>query len=191
MRYLVSPFAVLLRRHAPGADLKSIDEEITASYMQRKTVLMFEIEDVGATGEEMMVSRAQCMRRLRAVLSESRGEEVEDVLWVFDSVADALRGALLCRRTVQANLTEPSAPKNQISGFGIHTGTMLFLKGTDVHWGDPVNTASKLGQDLATGGDILISADAYATINLDEFRGTEFTKLSLTRSKVTFECYKV
>ena len=65
------------------------------------------------------------------------------------------------------------------------------IQGTDVHWGDPVNTASKLGQDLATGGDILISADAYDAINLDEFRGTEFTKQVLTRSKVSFKCYKV
>ena len=35
---------------------------------------------------------------------------------------------------------------------------MIFVEGTDIHWGDPVNTASKLGQDLATNNDLLISS---------------------------------
>ena len=38
---------------------------------------------------------------------------------------------------------------------------MLIIPGTDVHWGDPVNTASKLGQDVASGGQLLISAAAH------------------------------
>jgi len=33
---------------------------------------------------------------------------------------------------------------------------MLFIEGTDIHWGDPVNTSSKLGQDIAESGEILI-----------------------------------
>lgn len=42
--------------------------------------------------------------------------------------------------------------KVKVSGYGIHSGELLYIPDTDVHWGDPVNTASKLGQDTATGG---------------------------------------
>ena len=41
--------------------------------------------------------------------------------------------------------------------FGVHQGNMIFVPGTDVHWGDPVNTSSKLGQDIAKNGEILIT----------------------------------
>ena len=33
-----------------------------------------------------------------------------------------------------------------VSGFGLHLGDLLLIPETDVHWGDAVNTASKLGQ---------------------------------------------
>jgi len=43
-----------------------------------------------------------------------------------------------------------------VTGYGLHHGQMLFIEGTDIHWGDPVNTSSKLGQDIAESGEILI-----------------------------------
>lgn len=30
-------------------------------------------------------------------------------------------------------------------------GTVLLVEGTDIHWGDPVNTASKLAEDIQPG----------------------------------------
>jgi len=36
-------------------------------------------------------------------------------------------------------------------------GEMLIVPGTDIHWGDPVNTSSKLGQDWAHDGTIIVS----------------------------------
>ena len=66
-----------------------------------------------------------------------------------------------------ANKGANAAPGNSLSGFGIHLGKMLFLSGTDVHWGDPVNTASKLGQDLASEGEILLSRPAYDVVSRD------------------------
>jgi len=35
--------------------------------------------------------------------------------------------------------------KIHLTGYGMHTGEMLFIEGSDIHWGDPVNTSSKLG----------------------------------------------
>ena len=46
----------------------------------------------------------------------------------------------------------------------MHSGELLLIKGTDVHWGDPVNTASKLGQDLAEGGQVLVSEPVHQEV---------------------------
>ena len=42
----------------------------------------------------------------------------------------------------------------------------LVIPGTNVHWGDAVNTSSKLGEDIADNGDILISEEAWALHSL-------------------------
>ena len=43
---------------------------------------------------------------------------------------------------------EASANKLNVHGWGIHNGTMIFVEGTDIHWGDPATQQAR--QDLAT-----------------------------------------
>jgi class 3 adenylate cyclase len=67
-----------------------------------------------------------------------------------------------------------------VSGYGIHQGEILFFQGTDIHWGDPVNTSSKLGQDLAQDGDILIMPCIYENaMETSYFQKLEFTEKTL------------
>ena len=69
---------------------------------------------------------------------------------------------------------------------------MLFMKGTDIHWGDPVNTSSKLGQDIAKNGDILIMPSVYEPLKKDDiFKELTFKEKSFVKSKVELKCYKV
>ena len=88
----------------------------------------------------------------------------------------------------------------EISGFGIHVGDMVFVEGTDIHWGDPVNTASKLGQDTAQNGTILITQQVYDAITCKGARFSsnirasvklDFTHMHVTVSKVKIDCYRV
>jgi len=60
----------------------------------------------------------------------------------------------------------------KVSGFGVHTGQLLHIPGTDIHWGDPVNTASKLGEDLAKKGEIYLSVDVMGRIGEPWFEAT-------------------
>ena len=48
-------------------------------------------------------------------------------------------------------------------GIGIAYGPVLDIDGVDF-WGDPVNVASKLGEDLADGGDLFMTAKAAELI---------------------------
>ena len=72
---------------------------------------------------------------------------------------------------------------------------MIFVEGTDIHWGDPVNTASKLGQDLATNGDLLVSQSVEELVKdhalLQEKEGVHFESRLLKRSGVDFPAFCV
>ena len=69
---------------------------------------------------------------------------------------------------------------------------MIFIRGTDVHWGDPVNTSSKLGQDVAVNGEILITTPVYKSIERNpDFQGVQFIPRKFTKSGVEFTCYAV
>ena len=59
-----------------------------------------------------------------------RPEEARDVEQQADFRGDACRAADV-----------------KMQGWGVDVGDLLVIPGTDVHWGDAVNTASKLGQD--------------------------------------------
>jgi len=81
---------------------------------------------------------------------------------MFEDSNDAIRAALDTRAALK-EYNSKQKKKNilDVTGFGIHTGELLFIDGTDIHWGDPVNTSSKLGQDTATDQDILVTKEVY------------------------------
>lgn len=152
---------------------------------------------------------------MRPALESRGGTALEEALWVFERPADAALAAVAAKRAVHAfNAAREEGDPGRIvvTGYGVHVGSLLFVEGTDVHWGDPVNTASKLGQDLAESGDILVSpAVAAALISPGDLAGgldslfsdavaisveTECGVLrllqqELVRSNVTFRCLSI
>merc|ERR1719350_2758386 len=81
-----------------------------------------------------------------------------------------------------------------VNGWGIHQGDVLLVPDTDVHWGDPVNTSSKIGQDLADIGEVLISNEVYQGLCAD-FKGCRgnftFEQKDMTASGVGFKAWRV
>jgi class 3 adenylate cyclase len=74
---------------------------------------------------------------------------------------------------MEYNLGVP--PEEQILlGVGLGFGDMLQIGEEDV-FGAEVNAASKLGEDIAKGGDILVTE--HFRHHLDDMDGIEFTKL--------------
>eukprot|EP01102_Stenamoeba_stenopodia_P018910 TRINITY_DN7014_c0_g1_i3.p1 TRINITY_DN7014_c0_g1~~TRINITY_DN7014_c0_g1_i3.p1 ORF type:complete len:127 (-),score=22.74 TRINITY_DN7014_c0_g1_i3:12-392(-) len=88
-----------------------------------------------------------------------------------------------------------------LKGFGIHHGDLLIIPNSNVHWGDPVNTASKLGEDIADDMDVLISIEAHRllqlgprgsdgeAVNITQFASLPFEKRSHTVSRVDLTCF--
>ena len=71
--------------------------------------------------------------------------------------------ALLCARDLTARVEESNArvrAEDQISiAIGIDHGDLLLIDDRDF-FGDPVNTACKLGEDVAESGEVLLTAAA-------------------------------
>ena len=208
-RYLPPSLVQLARRHGYSLPELSVhDLELDRAYTQRATCLMFDLEPraqeandeagsisssapktaakMAAAAHEGVRARFATCELVRPILVSHGGVEVEDTLWLFTDPEKAVRGAL----GVQQALSPKSASPLLVRGLGIHTGTLLVINGTDVHWGDPVNTASKLGEDLARGGNLYVS-EAVLDASIHGLQELDYTSLTLTKSNVNFRCFHV
>eukprot|EP00929_Paragymnodinium_shiwhaense_P048952 TRINITY_DN24707_c0_g3_i3.p1 TRINITY_DN24707_c0_g3~~TRINITY_DN24707_c0_g3_i3.p1 ORF type:complete len:925 (+),score=254.40 TRINITY_DN24707_c0_g3_i3:78-2852(+) len=160
-RFLVPGLLQLARRHDPQEDLEALDADIAAKCMVEYTVVMFSVVTEKAV---TLDAELQVLQRKSTAVSVQEpsllkygGVGVESMLWLFKTPVDALLAVVEARRAVlDFNRAAAENDKITISGWGIHTGKLLFVDGSDVHWGDAVNTASKLGQDLAKTNDIYV-----------------------------------
>ena len=72
---------------------------------------------------------------------------MEENFFTFEDPAFAVLAALETKKAIAEynESCEDEKEKVVVTGYGIHTSDMLIIPGTDIHWGDAVNTASKLG----------------------------------------------
>jgi len=114
----------------------------------------------------------------------------DDILATFPSPDNAILAAQeMQRETRRHNRTAPKPFKIGL-GIGIEYGKVLQVEAIDV-FGDPVNTASKLGEDLADGGSVLVgpeAAAAYCARHPDENR--YFRERAARASGVDFAFYQ-
>ena len=109
----------------------------------------------------------------------------------FASFPDALpavqAGMALNAAFFGMNLLTPDELDIRIS-IGIDYGDILLIGGPD-YFGDPVNCASKLGEDTAGPGEILVTERAFQRIPPEA--GIEGTALRLTISGIELQTFKV
>jgi class 3 adenylate cyclase len=89
--------------------------------------------------------------------------EADNCFAAFDTPYDAVRAAIalnIAFSTMNIFTAEPLAIRVSI---GIDDGDVLMIGGPD-YFGGPVNWASKLGEDVAAPGEILVSEHAFQQI---------------------------
>ena len=92
--------------------------------------------------------------------------EVDDAFCVFDEIDDALATARELHAAT-AEFNRGRDPIDHISlAIGIDSGELLLI-GDCEFYGDPVNTACKLGEDVAEAGETLVTARALAEAKRD------------------------
>ena len=88
-------------------------------------------------------------------------QEADNLYAVFDSVDAAVDCATAILRAMDEGNTRCVDDQRLYAAIGIGWGDVLLIDGSDFY-GNEVNLACKLGEDLAQSGEILLTAAAFA-----------------------------
>lgn len=114
--------------------------------------------------------------------------EADNCFAVFPEPLSAVHAAIAMQHAFKAaNLLTPDDLDIHIS-CGIDYGKLLIIGNEDC-FGDPVNRASKMGEDIATGGEILVTKDAMQMIPADA--GIVAREISVSISGVNIPAYSI
>jgi len=171
--------------------------EITVKFQSQHTVVMLQIDESEVAelhdASVATVALHACLSILKPVVLKHSGIVVEDKLFVFDEPVSAVRACVEMRREMAAEVARGTELRKclRATGYGVHNGDMVVVEGTDVHWGDPVNTASKLGQDIACEGSIIVSDTIEAACAAELSPGVCFKPRTEKLSGVEFACFDI
>ena len=180
---------------APVDRRPAIEELILNTFQHQKAVLALDMSGFTLTVRRDGILSYLCqVRRMQKltlpIVLSHQGElvkcEADNLLAVFDDPERAVAAAVAM---VQAAASEPAdgGPKLSFS-IGIDYGQLLLLNGVDC-FGDPVNLAHKLGEDIARAGEVLITQRVREELG----EGTRFglREMPLSISGVGMVAYEV
>lgn len=131
-----------------------------------------------------MVCRMQTVSR--PIIERSGGEvvkyEADNCFAMFDDVDSAVRAAVAVNQAFAELNAHTDEKFDILVGTGIDYGEVLLIGGPD-YFGMAVNRASKLGEDVASGGEILITKSAYERLPAGFVRAEPF-ELSISGLKL-------
>ncbi len=156
---------------------KRLEAQIEETFVGDRAVLVLDMTGFSRTTQAHgIVAFLLQTRRLRRiadpVVADRRGDvikaEADNLFCLFPSSDDAFAAAGQILATL---------PRGVYASIGIGYGPML-LVGDDDMLGNEVNLASKLGEDVADDGEILLTEAAYA--GLSEPGGLEERMISIS-----------
>jgi class 3 adenylate cyclase len=166
--------ALLLRIINRPAEEPAITEEIQQAFTQRRAVMVLDMsgfsrvtQRYGIVAFLVMIMK---MRGLSEPIIEAHNGDLvkaegDNLFCLFPDVDDALGASMeIMAGLAQLNLTQP-ADRQLYASIGIGYGDVLVLEHADM-FGDEVNKASKLGEDIARAGEILLTASARMRLRL-------------------------
>ena len=135
------------------------------------------------------LARLERLARVISPIVEAHGGrilryEADNVFALFPDTESAVRCAAEAQRNVEiANDPLPAAAEIYIA-IGVGYGRIL-LVGDDDAYGDEMNIACKLGEDLAEQGEILLTASAHEAIDKDSSWQFEASTMSISGLDLT------
>ena len=158
-------FSRLRRRRPSNAD--DLDRELEARCVRELTVMMCDssgfsrkTHDYGIL--QFLAVMTRCYDKLVPVVARHGGYTIahgaDNLLAVFPDLAHGVDAAAAMQRWL-ADHNEGKHDREQFNlCIGLHHGKILRLK--DDIYGDKVNVAAKIGEDLASKDDILVTGEA-------------------------------
>ena len=164
---------LLIKRRTVAADeLPALEDEVWQRYGAERAVLALDMSGfsrlTAAHGILHFLSMIQRMREVtRPLVEEGGGQVVKYEADNMFAVAPDVRCMLDIAHTIQRVFGAAEAAVDEDLRIrvscGIDCGRILLIPGVEL-FGSAVNFASKLGEDLAHPGEILMTARAYATL---------------------------
>lgn len=171
----------------------AVVERIEKTFTQTKAIMVLDMSGFSRTTLRRGITAFLLMIHQMQLLSvpsvEDNGgtlikTEADDLFCIFDSVSDALAAAReITVRLETANLILPR-DRQLYASIGVGYGPVLNIGNQDL-WGSEMNLASKLGEDLAELGEILLSDDAKLALG-DSVHRFEEHALELSGVKLKY-----
>jgi len=169
-----------------------ISEEIERDFTQRRALLVLDMSGFSRTtqvhGVVSFLLMIHQMRLLAVPTIEGCGgtlvkAEADNLYCLFDKVDEAVRAAKeIMRQLSTVNVLLP-VTRRLYASIGIGYGDVLVLGDRDL-FGDEVNLTSKLGEDVAQGGMILLTEAARAELPAE--LKTEAERASISGLALTY-----
>lgn len=179
------------------AGRQAIDDELHERFGRTGAVYVLDMAGFSrVTQSKGIVYYLSLVRRMQIIVEpiiEGHGGQVvkfeaDNCFATLPTVVDAIRAAIAINHAVgAASRTTPEEFDIVVAG-GISYGEYLLIDEKD-YWGDVVNLASKLGEDIAKPGEILVTAAAMAQVG--ENAGIECEPVSFSISGLRLDACRV
>ena len=161
-------------RLLPGADKEKIDRRIWRLFGETWAVMYTDLAGFSRNVAEFGIIHFlqtiyESHRLLVPIIERENGvllkTEGDSLIVMFRNVNDALRAALAMQARTQAHNQSRIDTEKVLLCVGIGCGEVLRIGDADI-FGAEVNAASKLGEDIAQAGDILLTGAAVRALRL-------------------------
>ncbi len=186
----------LLRVRERTGETDVIDAQIHQRFGRECAIMITDMEGFSRrTRDRGIIDILQVIARMielcEPVIDKHGGTLVktvgDDLLALFDTADSAVRAAIGMQRVCEDDYVGRDPSERIRIAVGIGWGYMLDLDGTDIY-GDEVNRASKLGEDLANPGEILVTHAARQCLTEVEW---SLEKRTAELSGMLFEHFRV
>jgi len=188
-----NPINEFLSRLEPGVDVVKLDQTLSIKYEQEDVVsVMFGVEWNSIIEKynvlHMIKVQNIFLNLLRTVFESKGGRQMSSLIFFFNDAKNAVEACIEARRQILEDLNKKEETNIPLKGFGLHVGKVLVVDGTDVLFGDPINSSSKLGEDIAEGEEINLTDTIFNLVSAKE-HNIGFTPKVKEISNVTFNYY--
>ncbi len=165
-------FEALLSEYSEATEAarrKELETRLWEEFGAERAVLVMDLSRFSTLTEKYgIVHNLAIIRRMqltaRPLIEAAGGRvvkfEADNCFALFEGVIPAIQASIAIHRALQELNSHAGEPFELRVGIGIDYGEVL-LVGENDYFGLTVNRASKLGEDLAEAGDILVTENAF------------------------------
>lgn len=185
---------LLQERNEHPERIDEIDQKIRETFAETTAIMVLDMSGFSRlTIRYGVIHFLAMIHRMNAiacpVIEEYGGKVVkldaDDIFAVFPEVRKAVDASLDILKRLEAVNTGLPDELDLYASIGIGFGEVLNMGGQDM-FGEQMNLASKLGEDLARRGEIMLTEAAYKHI---EGEATEFEKVEMSISGLPLVVY--